>query len=111
MTALRAQAGDGGFVVDETHLGVTEHSWLSSPQLASLGSLAIPAVSSAIVVAPHPDDEILGAAGLLQVLAGRGVPVQVCAVTDGEASIPPVPRTTSGPLVRQSHTKPSSAWA
>jgi LmbE family N-acetylglucosaminyl deacetylase len=41
-----------------------------------------------IVVAPHPDDEIFGAAGLMQFLLGRGVPLEIIAVSDGEASHP-----------------------
>lgn len=39
-----------------------------------------------VVVAPHPDDETLGAGGLLSVLLRRGFPVDVIMVTDGEAS-------------------------
>lgn len=42
----------------------------------------------AVVVAPHPDDEVLGVGGVLAVLAGADVPVTVVAVTDGEASHP-----------------------
>ena len=42
----------------------------------------------AVVIAPHPDDEILGCAGLIQVLHGAGVPLELIAVTDGEASHP-----------------------
>ena len=40
------------------------------------------------MVAPHPDDEVLGAGGTLALLADRDVPVTVVAVTDGEASHP-----------------------
>lgn len=39
-----------------------------------------------VVLAPHPDDEVLGTGGLLRWLAGRGIPTTVVAVTDGEAS-------------------------
>jgi len=39
-----------------------------------------------VMVAPHPDDEVLGAGGLLQGLQALGVPVSIVAVTDGEAS-------------------------
>jgi LmbE family N-acetylglucosaminyl deacetylase len=38
------------------------------------------------VVAPHPDDEILGAGGLIHDWALQGLPVIVVSVTDGEAA-------------------------
>ena len=38
----------------------------------------------ALVVAPHPDDETLGAGALIATLRAQGVPVTVVAVTDGE---------------------------
>ena len=40
------------------------------------------------VVVPHPDDEALGCGGLIAHQRARGVPVTVCAVTDGEAAYP-----------------------
>ncbi len=39
-----------------------------------------------VVVAPHPDDEVLACGGLLLMRAERGLPSMVVAVTDGEAS-------------------------
>lgn len=36
------------------------------------------------VISPHPDDETLGAGGLIFLLRAAGVPVTVVAVTDGE---------------------------
>ncbi len=41
-----------------------------------------------MVVAPHPDDETLGAGGTTAALAARGARVVLVAVTDGEASTP-----------------------
>jgi len=40
------------------------------------------------VVAPHPDDEIFGAAGLIQAMHADRVDVVIVAVTDGEGSHP-----------------------
>ncbi len=40
------------------------------------------------MVAPHPDDEILGAGGLIQTWVASGQSVTVLSVTDGEASEP-----------------------
>ncbi|HEX7356055.1 MAG TPA: PIG-L family deacetylase [Mycobacteriales bacterium] len=41
-----------------------------------------------VVLAPHPDDEVLGCGGTLAVLAQAGAEVHVVAVTDGESSHP-----------------------
>jgi LmbE family N-acetylglucosaminyl deacetylase len=76
------------FVVDPEHLGTSEAAWSASPGLAALLPLDVPPVDHLLMIAPHPDDEILGAGGLLQVLAAGGVRVEICAVTDGEASHP-----------------------
>jgi LmbE family N-acetylglucosaminyl deacetylase len=43
-------------------------------------------VRSAVVVAAHPDDEVLGAGGLISLLAGTGARLRLVAVTDGEGS-------------------------
>jgi LmbE family N-acetylglucosaminyl deacetylase/SAM-dependent methyltransferase len=43
---------------------------------------------SLVLVAAHPDDETLGAAGLLAVCAAAGLSLRVVVVTDGEASHP-----------------------
>jgi LmbE family N-acetylglucosaminyl deacetylase len=41
-----------------------------------------------VLVAAHPDDETLGLGATAALLSGRGVTVQVVAVTDGEAAYP-----------------------
>ncbi len=43
------------------------------------------------IVAPHPDDEILGCAGIIRQLSLLGIAIHVWAVTDGEASHPDSP--------------------
>jgi len=43
-------------------------------------------VGTVVVVAPHPDDETLGAGGMLYDLSARGWRVVIVAVTDGEAA-------------------------
>ena len=48
-------------------------------------------VRRAVIVAPHPDDEIIGAAGLIQALRRRGSGVWVVVVSDGAASHPDSP--------------------
>ncbi|QXC60515.1 PIG-L family deacetylase [Aquihabitans sp. G128] len=40
-----------------------------------------------VLIAPHPDDEVIGAGGLLARLAATGIPVHIVHVTDGELSV------------------------
>jgi LmbE family N-acetylglucosaminyl deacetylase len=75
-----------GFVVDGDHPGTSEAAWATSVALARIPALDPPDVDRVVVVAPHPDDEVLGAGGFLRTLAAAGVAVEICAVTDGEAS-------------------------
>jgi LmbE family N-acetylglucosaminyl deacetylase len=68
---------------------ITEESawqpWLDSPDLRPF---PLEDHRHAVVVAAHPDDETLGASGLLQQLHGRGIPVDLVVATDGEAAFP-----------------------
>ena len=41
-----------------------------------------------LIVSPHPDDEVLGAGGLIHTVTARGSRVRVISVTDGEAAYP-----------------------
>jgi LmbE family N-acetylglucosaminyl deacetylase len=75
-------------VVDDLHPGTDERTWLGAGRLAGLSSLRERRPHRLVVVAPHPDDEILGAGGLLQQMARAGVETVLVAVTDGEASHP-----------------------
>jgi LmbE family N-acetylglucosaminyl deacetylase len=71
--------------------GTPERAWTSWKQLASLPALSLDGCPGALMVAPHPDDEVLGAGGTLADLHARGVAVSVLALTDGEASHPHAP--------------------
>jgi hypothetical protein len=51
---------------------------------AGLAQLA--GVKSAVIVAAHPDDEVLGAGGLISMLAAARARLRLVAVTDGERS-------------------------
>ncbi|MGH9094637.1 MAG: PIG-L deacetylase family protein [Acidimicrobiales bacterium] len=82
----------GGLIVDRTHLGPSEAQWAASPHLGGVATLTVPDVDRVVVVAPHPDDEILGSGGLLQVLAQRGVGIEVGAVSDGDGAFGPLNR-------------------
>ncbi len=70
-------------------VGTPEDLWrpfLAGLALPRLGLTTVP--HRTVVVAPHPDDEILGVGGLLALLAAAGTRVDLLAVTDGEASHP-----------------------
>ncbi len=70
-------------------LGTPESAWQAWPGLAALDTFALqPLPARVVVVAPHPDDEVLGVGGTLALLNAAGVQVIVVAVSDGEASHP-----------------------
>jgi LmbE family N-acetylglucosaminyl deacetylase len=75
-------------IVDQDHMGPGELAWTSSPRLSNLAPLGELHARRLVVVSPHPDDEVLGAGGLIQKALAEGVLVEVIAVTDGEASHP-----------------------
>jgi LmbE family N-acetylglucosaminyl deacetylase len=70
--------------------GTPEADWLAWPFLAAVPRLSLSDVVAPgqrlVVVAPHPDDEVLACGGLLASHAVRGGDCVVIAVTDGEAS-------------------------
>ncbi|WP_307801951.1 PIG-L deacetylase family protein [Actinomadura violacea] len=68
--------------------GTAEADWRAWPGLRDLPALDFAGWRRVAVVAAHPDDEVLGAGGLLAALAGLGAHVRLVAVTDGEASHP-----------------------
>ena len=75
-----------------THLepGTSEASWWDDGHLTALPELDVGAVDL-VVVAAHPDDETLGAAGLIQRVHQRGGRIAVVIATDGEGSHPNSP--------------------
>jgi LmbE family N-acetylglucosaminyl deacetylase len=68
--------------------GTAEADWQGWPGLASLRAVSPARWASAAIFAAHPDDEVLGAGGIIALLAAAGAAVRVVAVTDGEASHP-----------------------
>ncbi|MDN4051670.1 PIG-L family deacetylase [Massilia sp. YIM B02763] len=71
-------------------LGTPAQAWLDDPALAQVPAVGLDALvpegRRAVVVAPHPDDEILSCGGLLHLLELHRRPFVVAAVTDGEGS-------------------------
>ena len=68
--------------------GTDEAIWASWPGLRQLPAADISGWTSAVVLAAHPDDEVLGVGGIMSVLASAGARLRLVAVTDGEASHP-----------------------
>jgi LmbE family N-acetylglucosaminyl deacetylase len=66
--------------------GTPEADWAAWPGLAALPVADISGWRSAVVIAAHPDDEVLGPGGILAILAAAGARLCLVAVTDGEAS-------------------------
>ncbi|MBV4458172.1 PIG-L family deacetylase [Pseudomonas sp. COR58] len=66
--------------------------WNSAPQLDHIPVIntqsLVPAGARAVVIAPHPGDEVVTCGGLLQLLSGLGHPLQLLSITDGSASHP-----------------------
>ncbi|QIQ06252.1 PIG-L deacetylase family protein [Streptomyces liangshanensis] len=67
--------------------GTPEARWAAWAPLADLPAVALPA-GPVVVVAAHPDDEVLGFGGALSALAATGTEVRLLSVTDGEGSHP-----------------------
>ena len=68
--------------------GTPESRWVAWLESCQFPPLIVPPATHVLVVAPHPDDEILGCGGLLLRLHQRGTRLTIVAVTDGEASHP-----------------------
>ena len=68
--------------------GTPEEAWESWLELRYLPAASPQACRSVVVVAAHPDDEVLGVGGTMALLAAGGARLRLIAVTDGEASHP-----------------------
>ena len=75
-----------------SHRKTREREWRWGTQLEAIPATQlaqlVPPDRRAVVIAPHPDDEVLGTGGLLASLALLGRPALVIVVTDGTASHP-----------------------
>ncbi len=73
--------------------GTAAAAWRSHPSWppAKPVETVLHHVSRVVVVAAHPDDETLGAGGLVASAAAAGLPVELVVLTDGEGSHPRSP--------------------
>lgn len=98
---------------DFTHnrSGTAASAWRSHPgwPLAVPIANALQDVSRVVVVAAHPDDETLGAGGLMASAAAAGMPVDLVVLSDGEGSHPHSPTCTSDELAQRRRTESRAA--
>lgn len=90
--------------------GTPESVWASARQwrtVAALDAALWTQLRRVVVVAAHPDDETLGAGGLIATAAQHGLETVVVVLTDGEASHPHSPTATPARLaaLRRSETR------
>ncbi|WFP16743.1 PIG-L family deacetylase [Citricoccus muralis] len=87
---------------DHRDRGTTEEAWLDAG-VAKLPTLSLPQLTSdstVLVIVAHPDDETLGAAGLIRAALRRGSEVRLVVCTQGEGSHPESPTHTPAALAR-----------
>ena len=84
--------------------GTPDASWQAWGGLRDLSPVStaslVPPGRRAVIVAPHPDDEVLACGGLLQLLAAQGTHTVLVAVTDGTGSHPGSTTNTPEQLAR-----------
>lgn len=81
--------------------GTSEGRWAASRRLAELSAVPVPGRDRRIVVlAAHPDDETLGAGGLIAAAAQAGLRIDVIVASDGAASHPDSPTHSPAALAR-----------
>jgi LmbE family N-acetylglucosaminyl deacetylase len=89
--------------------GTLETKWAAAG-LDALRQLEPPLADACVlVVAAHPDDESLGAGGLISDAAARGARIHVLVATDGEASHPHSPTHSREPLAALRRTEVAEA--
>ncbi len=68
--------------------------WRRHDSWGSVESIDLDGIDRLVVLAAHPDDETLGAGGLVATAVRRGLDVQILCATDGEGSHPDSPTHT-----------------
>ncbi|MET0725243.1 MAG: bifunctional PIG-L family deacetylase/class I SAM-dependent methyltransferase [Leifsonia sp.] len=84
---------------DHRESGTLESEWSSSDAWSRLPRYREP-IDHLVVVAAHPDDETLGAGGLIETAGRMGAAITVVVATDGEGSHPGSPTHTPWQLSR-----------
>ncbi|MBC7519428.1 MAG: bifunctional PIG-L family deacetylase/class I SAM-dependent methyltransferase [Microbacteriaceae bacterium] len=81
--------------------GTREESWLTADRWGAVPALVLTDLTRLVVVAAHPDDESLGAGGLMARATALGVPIRVVVATNGDASHPNSPTMTRAALAEK----------
>lgn len=89
--------------------GTPESAWTAANLPDRAAALDLNGVRRLVVVSAHPDDETLGAAGLIACLNARDVPVEVVVASDGEASHPRSSTITASALGRRRRVEMTAA--
>ncbi len=79
---------------DHREAGTAPQTWDADPRFAALPPLDLSGLQRLVVAAAHPDDESLGAGGLMALADAAGVPVRVVVATTGDGSHPGSPTTS-----------------
>ncbi len=74
--------------------GTPAADWRARPEWGNGEPLDLEGVSRLVVLAAHPDDETLGAGGLVATASRLGLAVEIVCATDGEGSHPRSPTRT-----------------
>lgn len=98
-------------VFDAQDPGTSADRWRQDPRLAAVPGLDPSGVRSLVVVAAHPDDETLGAGGLIARCAAAGAAVTVICATAGEGSHPRSRTTPPSVLAHRRRAELRSAVA
>ncbi|MET7571792.1 PIG-L family deacetylase [Streptomyces sp. NPDC005492] len=78
--------------------GTDERRWRDWQGWHRMPEYELPAAGRVVVVAAHPDDEVLGMGGTIALLVDAGLAVTVVSATDGEGSHPHSTQVTPGRL-------------
>ena len=84
---------------DSSDTGTLESEWAHADRWQRLPRFARP-IEHLVVLAAHPDDETLGAGGLIESVARDGARITIVVATDGEGSHPASPTHTPWQLSR-----------
>ncbi|MEX5296237.1 PIG-L family deacetylase [Kocuria sp. CPCC 205268] len=94
---------------DHRDPGTPEAVWTEAPRLRAARPLDLDGLDRLVVLAAHPDDESLGAGGLIALAARAGAQVRVVVATLGERSHPGSPTRSAADLARVRRAEAAAA--